>query len=168
MMRETIFPFSSFSDGSSTFSIDLEDITKLSHKSLPLRMRRNFGMENSSLVHFFSLADSEFSQFLGEMSSQYLACCFTKLIRIFSTSIFAHFTESPLGFSWGGGIFKLRNSASSPETSPVLYHRLRIHRCATRDISCLTYTSYPRAFLASTHARFYKELDGETSNKRRF
>ncbi len=49
-----------------------------------------------------------------------------------------------------------------------LGHRLRIHRCATRGISCLTYTSYPLAFLASTHARFYKELDGETSNKRRF
>ncbi len=47
-------------------------------------------------------------------------------------------------------------------------HRLRIHRCATRGISCLTYTSYARAFLASTHARFNKELDGETSNKRRF
>ncbi len=30
--------------------------------------------------------------------------------------------------------------------------------------SCLTYTSYARAFLASTHARFNKELDGETSN----
>ncbi len=53
-------------------------------------------------------------------------------------------------------------------SSRELRHRLKIHRCATRGISCLTYTSYARAFLASTHARFNKELDGETSNKRRF
>ena len=29
-------------------------------------------------------------------------------------------------------------------------------------------TSYARSFLASTHARFYKELDKEMSNKQRF
>ena len=29
-------------------------------------------------------------------------------------------------------------------------------------------TSYAHSFLASTHARFYKKLDTEMSNKRRF
>ena len=52
-------------------------------------------------------------------------------------------------------------------------HRLRIYRCATRGISCLTCmdglgTSYARSFLASTNARFYKELNGKMLNKRRF
>ena len=51
-------------------------------------------------------------------------------------------------------------------------HRLRIHRCATQGIF-LSYvdglgTSYARSFLASTNPRFYKELDRETLNKRRF
>ncbi len=96
MMRETIFPFSSFSDGSSTFSIDLEDITKLSHKSLPLRMRRNFGMENSSLVHFFSRRFGIFSIPRGNVIS--ISC----MLFYQANTNTAHFTESPLGFSWEG------------------------------------------------------------------
>ena len=49
-------------------------------------------------------------------------------------------------------------------------HVLRLHRCATRGISCLTrmtrvHRAYARSFQASTHARFYKELNWEMSKR---
>ena len=46
-----------------------------------------------------------------------------------------------------------------------IYRRLKIHVCTYVDGLG---ASYARSFLASTHARFYKELDREMSNKRRF
>ena len=52
------------------------------------------------------------------------------------------------------------------------YHRLRIHRCATRGISCLTWLAWVR----HTYAHFWQVqmqdfiilLDREMLNKRRF